>query len=58
MASQDWGGVFPALMTEMNADGSLDLEGTARHMEFCLQGGCKRHRCPGNPGRRQFSASR
>ena len=39
MAHQDWGGVFPALMTEMNEDGSLDLAGTARHIEFCLQGG-------------------
>ncbi len=35
----DWAGVFPALMTEMNQDGSLDLEGTARHMESCLDAG-------------------
>lgn len=39
MAHQDWGGVLPALMTEMNRDGSLDLEGTSRHIEFCLEAG-------------------
>lgn len=39
MANQDWGGVFPALMTEMHEDGSLDLEGTARHIEYCIQDG-------------------
>ena len=39
MAGQDWGGVFPALMTEMHKDGSLDLEGTARHIEYCLRSG-------------------
>ncbi|MDE0065067.1 MAG: dihydrodipicolinate synthase family protein [Gammaproteobacteria bacterium] len=39
MAHQDWGGVFPALMTEMNKDGSLDLEGTSRHIELCIQAG-------------------
>ena len=41
MSNQDWGGVFPALMTEMHEDGSLDLEGTARHIEYCLHGGVK-----------------
>ncbi|MBT6093401.1 MAG: dihydrodipicolinate synthase family protein [Rhodospirillaceae bacterium] len=35
----DWAGVFPALMTELKPDGSLDLEGTARHMESCLDAG-------------------
>ena len=39
MAHRDWGGVFPALMTEMHKDGSLDLQGTARHIENCLKGG-------------------
>lgn len=39
MAHQDWGGVFPALMTEMNKDGSLDLEGTSRHIELCIGAG-------------------
>ena len=34
-----WQGVMPALMTEMNKDGSIDLEGTARHMESCLASG-------------------
>ena len=37
--SVNWAGVFPALMTEMKADGSLDLEATARHMESCLDAG-------------------
>lgn len=34
-----WQGVMPALMTEMKRDGSLDLEGTARHIESCLAAG-------------------
>lgn len=34
-----WQGVFPALMTEMNEDGSLDLPATARHIESCLKAG-------------------
>lgn len=39
MAHRKWGGVFPALMTEMNKDGSLDLEGTSRHIELCIGAG-------------------
>lgn len=35
----DWQGVYPALMTEFKQDGSLDLEGTARHIEAVLAGG-------------------
>lgn len=30
---------MPALMTEMNQDGSLDLDATARHIEACLDAG-------------------
>jgi 4-hydroxy-tetrahydrodipicolinate synthase len=37
----DWQGVFPALMTEFQEDGSLDLDGTARHVEACLAAGCR-----------------
>lgn len=37
--SIDWAGVFPALMTEFHEDGSLDLEGTQRHMESCMEAG-------------------
>jgi dihydrodipicolinate synthase/N-acetylneuraminate lyase len=36
----DWRGVFPALMTEFKADGSLDLPGTQRHAGICLDAGC------------------
>ena len=36
----DWQGVFPALMTEFNADGALDLASTQRHAEACLEAGC------------------
>lgn len=39
MAQQTWGGVMPALMTEMHQDGSLDLEATAKHIEACLEAG-------------------
>jgi 4-hydroxy-tetrahydrodipicolinate synthase len=36
----DWRGVFPALMTEFREDGTLDLEGTCRHVESCIEAGC------------------
>lgn len=35
----NWSGVFPALMTEFNKDGSLDLEGTQRHIQSCMDAG-------------------
>ena len=31
--SISWSGVFPALMTEFNEDGSLDLDGLQRHID-------------------------
>ena len=34
-------GVIPALMTEMTADGGLDLPATARHIESCLAAGAE-----------------
>lgn len=34
-------GVFPALMIEINEDGSLDLESTARHIEACREAGIR-----------------
>jgi 1-pyrroline-4-hydroxy-2-carboxylate deaminase len=34
-----WNGVFPAITTQMHKDGSLDLEGTARHTEILLKSG-------------------
>jgi len=34
-----WSGVFPAITTLMHADGSLDLEGTARHAERLIESG-------------------
>lgn len=37
----DWRGVFPALMTEFKQDGALDLDATARHVEACLDAGCR-----------------
>jgi dihydrodipicolinate synthase/N-acetylneuraminate lyase len=36
-----WSGVFPALMTEFNQDGSLNLDGTQRHIKSCLDAGIK-----------------
>lgn len=35
----NWSGVFPALMTEFNKDGSLDLAATQRHIKSCLDAG-------------------
>lgn len=37
--SVTWRGVMPALMTEFQEDGALDLEATARHMEACMDAG-------------------
>jgi len=34
-----WSGVFPAITTQMHRDGSLDLEGTARHAEALIESG-------------------
>lgn len=34
-----WQGVFPAITTQMHQDGSLDLEGTARHAEALIESG-------------------
>src|SRR5437868_15504698 len=35
----DWRGVFPAATTQFHADQSLDLAGTARHLEVMLRAG-------------------
>lgn len=35
-----WTGVIPALMTEMNQDGTLDLNATGKHIEACIDAGC------------------
>ncbi len=34
-----WHGVFPAITTQMHRDGSLDLDGTAAHVEALLESG-------------------
>lgn len=34
-----WNGVFPAITTQMHEDGSLDVEGTARHAEALIESG-------------------
>ena len=34
-----WSGVFPAITTQLKRDQSLDLEGTARHIEVLLDSG-------------------
>ena len=34
-----WKGVFPAITTQLQKDGSLDLEGTARHAEVLIESG-------------------
>src|SRR5258708_23949957 len=33
-----WQGVFPALTTQFKKDQSLDLDGTARHLEVMIKG--------------------
>ncbi len=34
-----WQGVFPAITTQLHQDGSLDLEGTARHAQVLIDSG-------------------
>ena len=34
-----WKGVFPAITTQLHKDGSLDLQGTARHAEVLIKSG-------------------
>ena len=34
-----WRGVFPAITTQMHRDGSLDIDGTARHAEALIESG-------------------
>ncbi len=36
-----WHGVFPAITTQMHKDGSLDLEGTARHAQVLIDSGIR-----------------
>ena len=39
MAKPYWRGVFPAVTTQMHRDGSIDLDGTARHLEVLIDSG-------------------
>ena len=39
MAKPYWTGVFPAITTQMDRDGSLNLEATAKHIEVLLESG-------------------
>src|SRR5580698_4693312 len=34
-----WQGVFPAMTTQMHRDGSLEIDGTARHVEVLIGSG-------------------
>ena len=35
----NWKGVFPAITTQFHSDQSLNLEGTARHLEAMIAAG-------------------
>ena len=39
MAKPYWTGVFPAITTQMDRDGSLNLEATAKHIEVLIESG-------------------
>jgi len=39
MKNPRWKGIFPAVTTKSHADESLDLEGTARHLDFQIRNG-------------------
>ena len=36
-----WSGVFPAITTQLHKDGSIDLDGTAAHVEVLIASGIK-----------------
>ena len=36
-----WSGVFPAITTQLHQDGSIDLDGTARHADVLIQSGVR-----------------
>src|SRR4051812_50219818 len=39
MSKPYWSGVFPAITTQMEKGGALDLEGTARHADALIKSG-------------------
>lgn len=39
MTTPKWGGVFPAVTTQMNKGGEIELDATARHVEALLRSG-------------------
>ena len=39
MANIDWAGIFPAVTTQFGADGALDLDGTAAHIDALIEAG-------------------
>ena len=39
MRNTPWQGIFPAITTKFHADESLDLEGTARHIDYLIRNG-------------------
>jgi dihydrodipicolinate synthase/N-acetylneuraminate lyase len=39
MSHELWSGIFPASLTMFNADGSVDLAGTAAHVSYLVDGG-------------------
>ena len=39
MQAPNWRGVYPAVTTQMNQDGTLDLEATQRGVERLVDGG-------------------
>jgi len=39
MMKTHWRGLFPAVTTQFRRDQSLDLDGTARHLEVLIQSG-------------------
>lgn len=56
MAKPYWTGVFPAITTQMNRDGSLNLEATAKHIEVLLESGVSGMVMLGSLGENQMLA--
>lgn len=40
MTTAEWGGIFPAVTTQMHEDQSIDFDATAAHLEALIDSGC------------------
>jgi 1-pyrroline-4-hydroxy-2-carboxylate deaminase len=58
MSNLPWTGVFPAAITHLHSDQSLDLPATARHLEALIESGVSALIVCGSLGENQMPAAR